>query len=146
MMELNCVSCKGQWYIEETDGMEVRYCPYCADKIWEQDKAGSFDKALLKIVRMSGYGILKERKRLAAYLSDLAPDHRNEIRIFSKSCSDTLINLFCASDQGEHTRQQTISKAKQMLLDREGLSQTWTDMIVDELVNVFGWRSDDSRL
>ena len=62
MMELNCVSCKGQWYIEETDGMEVRYCPYCADKIWEQDKAGSFDKALLKIVRMSGYGILNWRR------------------------------------------------------------------------------------
>ena len=122
--------------------MEARYCPYCADKIWEQEQVDSFDQALSRIIRMSGCGILWERNRLAAYLSDLAPDHRKEIRIFTKSCSDALIGLFCESDQGGHTRQQAISKAEQMLQDSEGLSQKWTDIVVTALVNAFGWEPD----
>lgn len=146
MMELNCTACRGQWYIEETDGMEVRYCPYCADKIWEQEKVDSFDQALSKIIRMSGRGILRERNRLAAYLSDLAPDHRKEIRIFTKSCSDALLGLFYASDQERNMRPQAVSKAGQMLMDSEGLSQKWTDIVVNALVNAFGWDSDGQQL
>lgn len=146
MMELNCAACHRQWYIEETDGMEVRYCPYCADNIWEQEKVASFDQALSKIIKMSGCGILRERNRLAAYLSDLAPNHRKEIRIFTKSCSDTLLGLFYISDQGGHTRQQAISKAEQILMDSEGLSQKWTDIVVNALVKAFGWEPDGQQL
>lgn len=144
MKELKCISCGEFWYVDEADEKEVRYCPYCAKGIWENDgiAVDSFDNALLKVIRLAGTEILKNKNRMIAHLSDLAPNYRKEIRIFSKSCNDTLLNMFYRSSKEDPIQQQqTIGKAKQILLDREGLSQAWVDTVINALVYALGWET-----
>lgn len=142
MKKLHCKLCDAVWYVDEEDEKENKYCPFCAAELWKQDGIviDSFDKALLRVIRFAGIEILKNKKMLVAFLFDMSPEYSKEIRIFSKSCGDTLLRMFCIpKSANENQRKQVIGKAKKILLEEEGLQELWVDVIINALVYALEW-------
>ena len=142
MKKFVCISCGRKWYVDEIDEKAVMSCPYCAKKIIEERLLviDSFDKALLKVIHWQGKEILKNKTRLLAYLFDLAPDYKKEIRIFSKACSPELLQLFYGTgvnDSFQH--KEIINKARILLLEEEGLSLAWADSVINALIYALEW-------
>ena len=149
MKQLNCILCNSFWYVDEADEKENRYCPFCAAELWKQDGIiiDSFDKALLKVIRFARIEILKNKKKMIAYLVDMAPNYGKEIRLFSTSCSNTLLRMFCISkDVDENQQKQVIVKAKKILLEEECLQEWWVDTIVNALVYALEWENVDKPI
>ena len=100
----------------------------------------TFEISLKEALRVGGREILRERNRLSAYLADLAPDKKREVRIFSKSCSASMLRMFDEADGGDgEMKMRTVYKARHMLMEEEGLSEKWAEKIVRALAYAFGW-------
>lgn len=75
-------------------------------EFYEGKDMDTFKNALKETLRIGGREILREKNRLAAYLADLAPDQKREVRIFSKSCGGTLLRMFDEADGGDGETQR----------------------------------------
>ena len=100
----------------------------------------TFEISLKEALRVGGREILRERNRLSAYLADLAPDKKREVRIFSKSCSASMLRMFDEADGGDgEMKMRTVYKARHVLMEEEGLSEKWAEKIVRALAYALGW-------
>ena len=118
------------------------------DRQSQPDQTGSalavtFDRALLKTIQLAGRDVLKDRQKLIAHLSDLAPACRKEIRIFAKCCSPALLEWFLA-DIPAGSRRQTVEKAKIFLQEEEGLSPEWAKCVTGSLAFALGWMTEEA--
>ena len=100
----------------------------------------TFKNALKETLRIGGREILREKNRLSAYLADLAPDQKREVRIFSKSCSEAMLRMFDEADgRDRETRLRTVYKVRHMLMEEEGLTEVWAENMVRSLVYALDW-------
>lgn len=99
----------------------------------------AFKEALKEAFRIGGRELLRNRNRLTAYLSDLAPNQK-EVHIFSKSCSGALLRMFDeANGRDRDVQRRTMYKARHMLMEEEGLTEEWADKMVNALVYALKW-------
>ena len=100
----------------------------------------TFKNALKETLRIGGREILREKNRLAAYLADLLPGQKREVRIFSKSCSDAMLRMFDEADSRDGESQlRTVYKVRHMLMEEEGLTEEWAEKMVRALAYALDW-------
>ena len=133
--DLICKSCNNKWYVDEELLKQVKLCPFCATEyIHEKEKIiiDSVDKAIYATICEAGIEILLERNRFLAYLNDMASDYRKEIKILSKACEPKILSAILEASKQEYTDAVITMKTVEVsLIDDEGMSDKWAQMICD---------------
>jgi len=140
MQEFICKNCNRLWYVKKEFEDDVKTCPFCALEV-TNDKAppeiivDSFENAIYKIITDKTTSILTERNKFFAYLRDIAPEYRKETNIASKSCDDKFLNtLYVSATQCHSELTITIAKLKNNLINDEGMSDSWANLICDSFL------------
>lgn len=133
MKQLKCLHCNKIWYVDDMELRDVNTCPFCSNTIRHKGSVGDIDtlgKALYSAVSAEGPELLMNSEKISGYLLDLIPNLKKEVRIFSRTFNDDYIALYrSAFCQDERDSTITIKKIKNLLIEDEGLSETWADMI-----------------
>ena len=133
MKELKCNSCSKVWYVGDIAEDSQTSCPFCGESIKKEiqfDNIDSFDKAIYITVKKVGVDMLKTPSRLAAYMMDMAPGFKNEIRFVLKNISGKYANdIFKAFSDSTQDVDETFIRIKQRLIDEDLASEKWTDIV-----------------
>ena len=133
MKYIKCILCKQSWLVEDIDLEKQKVCPYCGETICgmaEFQVYDSLDKALYGAILKMGKETLKNPRKLFGFMLDTAPELQKEIKIFMKSVTDEGMEFMVeAFDPEESTAQAAINKFRLFLIQEEGLSDHWANIL-----------------
>lgn len=137
MKKLKCKSCSKVWYVDDSELNNQTVCPFCALSIKEEvklDKYDTLDKAIYGALMRGGLEILKTPLKMSAYMFDMCPDLKKEIRIFSRTVTNDYVNdmasAFCADIK---KADDIFLRMKMQMIDNDGISETWAETICNAL-------------
>lgn len=137
MKKLKCISCSEIWYVEDIDLDKQNVCPFCAEILHEKiefKEYDSLDKAIYSVINRMGKEVLQNSNKLIGLLMDIAPNLKKEIRIFSRTvCENHIVDIKEVFEQEKEVAEKTINKLKHILIEEEGLSDSWADIICQGL-------------
>jgi hypothetical protein len=139
MKKVQCESCQKIWYVGDADLTQQKVCPFCNTTIHEVftfSEYDTLDKLLFGAVSKRGKEVLHNPGQLLGYMMDTAPALRREIRIFSKAMNkpyvDHVVNAF---EQESAKAKETLKKLHFQMMNEEGLSEEWADMICGRVLD-----------
>lgn len=135
MKKITCRKCSKTWYVDDQNLSSLVVCPYCAVSILEKrtiTTADSLDKAIYLAFQGLGESALSSPTRIASYIADIAPEMKKEVRILSHSFREEYF-IFVRNAFGSdmNTAEKEINKLIQLLMDEEGLSESWASQLGD---------------
>ncbi len=137
MKKLKCKSCSEIWYIDDNKLNSQKVCPFCAVSIRQElkiDKYDTLDKAIYGALMSGGLDILKEPSKLSAYMFDMCPDLKKEIRIFSRTVtSDYAKDVVTAFKTDIQKADDIFLNIKMQMVENDGVSETWAETICNAL-------------
>ena len=80
--------------------------------------------------------LLTDTKRFWAYLSDLAPEHRKELKVIKRSLDSEFLTL-CFKDKEDIKRRVFKMKFR---LEEQGVGENWIDFIIESFFTPLGWK------
>lgn len=139
MKRITCNSCKKHWILENNDVHFLKNCPFCGISTVKQIdlrsvSVQSFQEAVLLAMQTLGEDILLNPTRLSSFIMDIEPKYSKELRIFKRVIANEYssnINEMYGKDSNELNI--LISKYRQILVENEGLSDEWLDIICSAL-------------
>jgi hypothetical protein len=141
MKKIQCESCQKIWYVNDADLNSQNLCPCCGVVIREKTEFtnyDSLDKAIFGAISLQGKGILQNPEKLAAFMRDIAPDLRKEIRVFSNNVkADYTDHLAIVFEQETETAKAAMDKLRIQFIEIDGLSAESADMLYDGLYGAF---------
>jgi len=130
-----CTKCNKKWYVDEHLYKQITCCPFCScEYIHEKEQItiDSVDRAIYAIINEAGIDVLQDKKRFLAYLNDIAIDFKKEVKIISKACETRILaHISDAASQDYNDATLTMQKVRMSLIEDEGMSDKWADMICD---------------
>lgn len=133
MKKLTCRQCDRIWFVEESDLQSIKTCPYCAAAIREKVKLSypdSLDKAIYMAITGLGDNALASPTRIGGYISDIAPHLKKELRVLTHSFREEYFSIVRAAfDCDIKTAEIEISKLTRLLIDEDGLSESWAKQV-----------------
>ncbi len=135
LKKIKCKLCLQHWYMEDEEVDKIKACPVCLADLRKKgtiSKADSLGKALYMAVSERGRDILANPSQISGYLFDIVPELRKEVRIFSKFFSGEYLAVYRdAFEMDIPDAEVSMNKLKHALVEEEGLSQTWADMLYE---------------
>ena len=139
MIQIKCQCCNKEWIVHNKSIKEQKVCPFCGVAI--VDKAGfddysTLDKVIYGAIVKRGIDIIQKPDQLIGFMLDTAPKLKKEIRILARTIlsieeySPYVNNLFA---QNSVDLDNTLLHIRHILIEEEGLSETWADIICDGL-------------
>ncbi|MEE0913157.1 MAG: tetratricopeptide repeat protein [Ruminococcus sp.] len=143
MKKLTCKQCNEHWYVDDESVTKQKRCPYCEAELRKKGQMSldTFAKTLYYITEKYGVDILYNSAKLLGYLMDIAPNYKKEIKIFKKSI--TVENTYLLQklfNDNYSDKKDIIVKLRYLLIEEEGLSEQWADMICDSVYQVYIYR------
>ncbi len=133
MKQLKCESCSEMWIVSDDCIDRQKVCPFCASSIREEvsfSEIDSLDKAIYAAVSRFGLDALKNPRQMVGFMMDIAPQLKKEIKIFSKAVSEEYAGKIGeVFDKPVSEIGPVIGKIKGLLIDEEGMSESWAEMI-----------------
>lgn len=143
MHKIICNHCSGIWFTEQSSTNNIKVCPFCGEAIRRNIEITSFDtleKVLYKALQNSGSTAFDNPNFLISFMMDLAPEMRKEIRILSKSLTaECLKAVKTVFESSTDSIEVNISKLKYHLVEDEGLSDSWAELICSTYINTFNY-------
>lgn len=139
-LKVDCPSCKKQWDINKADWQNLNRCPFCLTPIKlpaEEIVVDSFGRAIYKVFIEAGIETLNQKGRFLSLMMDYAPQYKKEIRMVNKSCSQELLSQIAAWASPEVLISLEKTRVRVILLEEEGLSESWADQICDAFSGAF---------
>lgn len=139
-LKVDCPSCKKQWDINKADWQNLNGCPFCLTPIKlpaEEIVVDSFGRAIYKVFIEAGIETLNQKGRFLSLMMDYAPQYKKEIRMVNKSCSQELLSQIAAWASPEVLISLEKTRVRVILLEEEGLSESWADQICDAFSGAF---------
>ena len=133
-MTIECPNCTKRWSIEKREMKQLSGCPFCLTPLklyTDEIIVDSFGKAIYKIIIEAGIETLNQKGRFLSLMMDLTPQYKKEIRMVNKSCSQELLSKIAAWKSPAITISHEKAKMRAILLEDEGLSESWADQICD---------------
>ncbi len=147
MKKLKCEVCSKEWYVEDSKMDEFNTCPFCEISIQEKiviSEFNSLDKAIYSAIMSRGIEILQHPQQLLGYLMDIEPKLKKEIRIFSKIFNEEyMIYVKDIFEKKGKDMEAAIEKLRYLLIENEGLSEKWVDMICGSLFGAVSYINKD---
>ena len=139
MKRITCNSCKKHWLLDDNDVHFQKNCPFCGISTVKQldlrsISVQSFQEAVLLALQTLGDDILFNPTRLSGFIMDIEPKYSKELRIFKRVIANEYssnINEMYGKDSNELNI--LISKYRQNLVENEGLSNEWLNLICTTL-------------
>ena len=139
MKKLKCKSCSKVWYVDDMEQDSQTSCPFCGESIEKEiqfDNIDSFDKAIYVTVKKVGVDVLKTPSKFAAYMMDMVPDFKNEIRFVLRNISEKYANdIFKAFSDSTQDVDEMFIRIRQRLIDEDLASEKWTDIVCSGFKN-----------
>ena len=133
MKKITCSKCAGIWYVEDESLDSVCICPYCSLSIRKKQPlsvADSLDKAIYMAIAGLGDNALASPTRIGGYISDIAPNLKKELRVLTHSFREEYFSIVrTAFTHDLKTSEKEISKLVRLLIDEDGLSESWAKQI-----------------
>lgn len=133
MKSIKCELCEGVWIVEDKDLENQKVCPYCTTSLQgevEFSDCDSLDKAIYSAIKRMGRDIFQKPRQLSAFMMDIAPGLKKEIRIFLKAFSEDYFGYIeKAFEQKIEEVEMTISKLHHLFVEEEGLSDCWAEIL-----------------
>lgn len=133
MKQITCSKCTQVWFVDEPNLQFITTCPYCAASIREKVKFSqpdSLDKAIYLAIEGLGNNALESPTRIGGYISDIAPNLKKELRVLSHTFREEYFSIVrSAFEHDIKTAEKEISKLIRLLIDEDGLSETWAKQI-----------------
>lgn len=135
MKYIKCNECLKEWYVKNTEIDGVTTCPFCSRRIREKKTISEMDtlgKVIYKALLDRGMDMLVSPRRLVGYLSDMAPDLKREVKIFSKTFDENYLKQYRDAFQMDlKDAEIVIKQLRYQFISEEGLSETWADMLCE---------------
>ena len=132
MKELCCCNCHRKWIIYSEDLNYNKVCPFCLHEIKCKasfEKIETFEQLIFKTVELQGTDVFNSPKRMNGIMMDFSSKFLKEINIFFKM-SDKEFKLLKEVFDGEfYEAEEKLLRLKQMLVDIEGLAESWAEFI-----------------
>ncbi len=133
MKKITCSKCAGIWYVEDESLDSVCICPYCSLSIRKKQPlsvADSLDKAIYMAIAGLGDNALASPTRIGGYISDIAPNLKKGLRVLTHSFREEYFSIVrTAFTHDLKTSEKEISKLVRLLIDEDGLSESWAKQI-----------------
>lgn len=148
MKDFICSSCSETWSVRDDKISLVKCCPFCAFEIPKPKEiiVTSFETAIQKVLNDLSVEVLKERKRFIAYLMDIGSQYQKEIHILSKTCDEKFfLKIYSFANLQSDELDIEFAKLHRLLVDEEGLSETWADFICKAFQSIFGCKKNNTQ-
>ena len=140
MKIIKCNHCGKKWYVEDFDIPEMQVCLFCGAALCKRKEISdldSLDKVIYKAVTSLGDNAFAHPAQLSGYMMDIAPGFRKELRILSRAFNDEYFVLVKDAFSKDIQESDVIlSKLRTLLVEDDGLSETWADLIYKS----FSWQ------
>ncbi|MEE0913156.1 MAG: tetratricopeptide repeat protein [Ruminococcus sp.] len=151
MKKLICKNCSGKWIVSNEDYYNLKKCPYCSNQLFEKrnfSEIDSLDKAIYNAIERWGVEVFQNPQKLSGYMLDMVPELKKEIRIFSKALLPQFVKYVIDAFNGKESEAIIqFKKLKEELIDNEGLSDAWGELIYKSLYNTYSYMYlDEARI
>jgi hypothetical protein len=137
MKKLQCESCQRIWFVDDADLYDQKLCPFCQATLqgkFSFSEYDTLDKLIFKAISEKGIEILRHPGQLTGFMLDTAPALRKEIRIFSRSITESYVKyMVSAFEQESEAAKTTLTKLHCLLTEEDGLSKEWADMLCERI-------------
>lgn len=135
MKKIRCYSCSKSWYVDDMELNSVNTCPFCSITIRKKSDIGAIDtlgKALYKAVSDYGLDVLTNNDTLLGYLSDIIPELKKEVRIFSRVFQHDYAEMYLSVFKKDIDETSVvINKLKDLFVEEDGLSEVTANLLCE---------------